>query len=434
MDSRSYVGAACLWWVAGCSGASGSAVPEAPGEDATPDTDMTVEPAEADAGFQLPEGPTRPVTVQTPTTAGCDGQTLREGIPEDLAAPGPWPVGAVTTSLGGITTEVFYPAEQGSEEGQPRVVYDVRQYLPESERAKIPDERSPWQPCDCFADLPIDAEAGPYPVLVFVHGTAGFRTTNLENVVHWASRGFVVVSSDHPGISLGDTLGLALGAGGGAADQAGDARRVLEQLQAPAGEVAFLDGRLDLTRVGAMGHSAGGGAVSQLVDVADVIIPYAGGSAMAADRVGSALFVTGDTDGVVAASTDSYEGSDMALRRSVWIARGGHLVGASMCSLRDPSDPANDLIDLAGEFQIGGPLLGLALPLAFGALFDGCNELPDDDAPFINAARGVEILSYVSAGQFEESLHCSQTAAAALAGTRERFGDDIASYDEVTGQ
>ncbi len=214
-------------------------------------------------------------SVEPPIVAGCEGQKLRQGIPTELGKPGPWPVGAVTTTLGGVVTEVWYPAKFGSDKDKTKVTYPLEEHLPTMEQGKIkPEARQPFQSCNCYRDLPLDEAAGPYPVLVFVHGTAGFRTTNLENVQHWASRGFVVVASDHPGIQLKNMLdGLGGLTGAGSANQAGDARKVLMDLANPTGDIAFLKDHLDLTRVGAMGHSAGANAVSGLNDVADVIIP-----------------------------------------------------------------------------------------------------------------------------------------------------------------
>jgi fermentation-respiration switch protein FrsA (DUF1100 family) len=380
----------------------------------TPDKDAGS--GEPDAGG----GVTPPALVD-----GCAGQKLREGIPSDLSARGPWPVGAVTTTLGGVRAEVWYPGQIGSDAQKPDVIYSLEDQLPDSEKGKIkPEARSPRQVCDCKRGLPLDAEAGPYPVLVFVHGTAGFRTTNLENTVHWASRGFVVVAADHPGIQLKDMLG-GFGLGGGGSNQAGDARRMLEALATPSGDLAFLAGHLDLTRVGAMGHSAGAQAVSGLGNVADVIIPYAGGNAVTQDRVKSAMFVTGDKDAVVAPSTNGYDGTTTKPKRRVWIKDGGHLVGGSLCVIRDPTDPTKDIVALANEFQIGN----LLLRPFFGTLFDGCNTTPDaTDGDFIPASRGIEILSYVSTGQFEEALHCSASATAELARTQEVFGADVSAY------
>jgi hypothetical protein len=360
--------------------------------------------------------------TKPPLVDGCAGQKLREGIPTDLGQRGPWPVGAVTTTIEGLTTEVWYPAEIGSEAGKSKIVYSLEEHLPDSEKGKIqPPTRSPIQNCECYSKLPLDTEAGPYPVLVFVHGTAGFRTTNMENVQHWASRGFIVAASDHPGIQLKDML-VALG---GAQDQAGDARKVLKALAAPTGDLAFLKDHIDMTRVGAMGHSAGGNAVSQLGKEADVIIPYAGGGALQVDRVKSAMYVTGDIDAVVAPGTGSYDGTTTKPKRRVWIKGGGHLVGGSLCVIRDPTDPNKNIVALANEFQIGNAFLR---PF-FGTLFDGCNDPPDGPGKFIPASRGIEIMSYVSTGQFEEALHCSASATAELAKTQEKFGADVSQYE-----
>jgi fermentation-respiration switch protein FrsA (DUF1100 family) len=368
-------------------------------------------------------GSTGGTTGKPPLVDGCAGQKLREGIPTDLGVRGPWPVGAITTTIEGLVTEVWYPAEFGSEAGKSKIVYSVEEHLPDTEKGKIqPPARSPIQNCDCYSQLPIDAEAGPYPVLVFVHGTAGFRTTNLENVQHWASRGFVVAAADHPGIQLKDMLGSL----GGAQDQPGDARKVLKALAATAGDLAFLKDRIDMTRVGVMGHSAGGNAVSQLGKEADVIIPYAGGGALKVDRVKSAMYVTGDVDTVVAPGTASYDGTTTKPKRRVWIKGGGHLVGGSLCVIRDPTDPTKDIVDLANEFQIGN----LLLRPFFGTLFNGCNDPPDAMGTFIPASRGIAIMNYVSTGQFEEALHCSATATAELAKTQMKFGADVSQFQE----
>ena len=49
-------------------------------------------------------------------------------------------------------------------------------------------------------------EAGRGTPVVFVHGTASFRTQSLTQMTHWASRGFVVLAADHPKIRLKDLL------------------------------------------------------------------------------------------------------------------------------------------------------------------------------------------------------------------------------------
>jgi hypothetical protein len=407
------------------------------GGDDAKGTDQTADPAdEGDAGAggggdgtggssDTPGGGDEPSGALSPTALvdGCSGQKLREGIPDDLAADGPWPVGAVTTTLGGVNTEVWYPAKQGSQAGQARVIYDMREHLPPTEAQKIPEERNPRQDCDCYRDLPLDDEAGPYPVILFIHGTAGFRTTNLDNATHWASRGFVVIAGDHPGIMLRDMLGGGFGGG----NQTQDGRAMLSDLAKTEGDLAFLAGHLDMQRVAAIGHSAGGGAVSGYSDIADVIVVYAAGGGVAGGRASSMMSLMGASDSVARASSGGYDGSSTASRRYVSIAKGGHLVGGNLCTLRDPTNPEVDIVDLANEFQLGNALLR---PF-FGTLFDGCNATPDDPSgEFIPASRGIEIMNYVTSGVFEETLHCA-VRSASLSETSAVYGADIADYMET---
>src|SRR5689334_8073519 len=156
---------------------------------------------------------------------GCNGTPLLAN-PDNPSAHGPWAVGARTITIAGLTTEIWYPAQAGSEAGKDKAHYDLREHLAAADRAKIPDADNPLQPCDCYRDLPIDDAHGPYPLVLFIHGAAGFRNQSVTFMTHWASRGFVVVASDHPGIGLSDVLSGNFGG----ADQAGDARKVLMAL------------------------------------------------------------------------------------------------------------------------------------------------------------------------------------------------------------
>ena len=46
-------------------------------------------------------------------------------------------------------------------------------------------------------------------MIIFAHGTAGFRHQSLAQMTHWASHGFVVAAVDHPGLKLGDLLAFS---------------------------------------------------------------------------------------------------------------------------------------------------------------------------------------------------------------------------------
>lgn len=53
------------------------------------------------------------------------------------------------------------------------------------------------------------AAAGVFPVMVFVHGTGGWRTNSATIIHKWVSRGWVVFAIDYPGIWLRDLVQLA---------------------------------------------------------------------------------------------------------------------------------------------------------------------------------------------------------------------------------
>jgi len=42
--------------------------------------------------------------------------------------------------------------------------------------------------------------------VVFVHGTASFNVASAGTMAHWASRGFIVMAADHPGLNLADQI------------------------------------------------------------------------------------------------------------------------------------------------------------------------------------------------------------------------------------
>ena len=84
---------------------------------------------------------------------------------------------------------------------------------------------------------PLDESHGKYPIVLFIHGTAAFRTQSLTQMTHWASRGFVVISADHPKIRLKDALGNLLGVA--SADQPGEGKKLLAAATGASGTLAF---------------------------------------------------------------------------------------------------------------------------------------------------------------------------------------------------
>ncbi|MCO4763741.1 MAG: hypothetical protein KC502_19670 [Myxococcales bacterium] len=331
-------------------------------------------------------------TTPPAVVAGCAGADLYQN-PEDPGVPGPWPVGARTVTIGGLTTEVLYPAPRGSDKGKTRRAYDMRQWLPADQRSLVPEGEAFRQTCQCYGDLPIDAEHGPYPVVVFIHGTAGFRTQSLQQLQHWASRGFIVVAADHPRIVLGDALQLKLGA-----DQPGDARTLLAALRDKHSALDFLGDRADTAQMAVAGHSAGGMACSSLGGEAGVrvAIPMAAGGVDPASPVTSTLVLGGIDDGTVAfkRTREGYV-ETKGTKRLVGLAKAGHLAFSDLCVV---AGDAGDLFSLATQW-------GIKIPPGTDALFkklatDGCG------ADQLDPEEGWKAINTATSAVLEETLQC----------------------------
>lgn len=337
-------------------------------------------------------------------------------VSEDPVATGPWAVGVRTVVVDGLVTEIFYPAAKGSDAGKEKVVYDFRDNLPPEEGAKIPDENAPLQPCNCYRDLPLDEGHGPYPIVGFIHGTAGFRTQSLTHLVHWASRGFVVWSSDHPYLQVKDALGGNLfGARPGA-----NTRAVYDALDKPSGELAFLDTHIDRARFGMAGHSAGGEEVGKLGDIARVLVPMSAGGAKEGDALESTLVLSGMDDEIIPFDgvEAGYEDTP-AKKRLVGIANAGHMLPTDICTI---GADQGGIYAIAKKFNLTIPE---ALDESFKKLStDGCHEgqlSPEEGWAVVNAATTAVL---------EETLMCSEVATVAISGLQAKYSD-IGEFQEA---
>jgi len=346
----------------------------------------------------------------TADRTGCDGATYL-GTSTDPAVAGPWDVGVRTVQIGRLTVEVWYPAAPGSAAGQEPARYDIREALGE-QRDAIPDDDNPWQACDCVRELPLDDERGPYPVVVFVHGTAAFRHQSVTHAVHWASRGFVVVAADHPGLMLGDFLAqLCPGDSSGAQDLGGDLDAMLAALASPAGDLSFLAGRIDTTRVGVAGHSAGGGAAAAASTKpgVKVVIPLASNGT---SQVAS-LYMGGlsDTIAQFSGTTTAWDGS-AAPKYLVGIENTGHLFCSDLCDTRNTQ--GQNLLEIADEHQLCGA--------QFASLLFDC------EPSYLAGDTGRAIVNWATSNVLERTLQC-RTDLPALDVLQATFAE-VGSYQE----
>ena len=367
----------------------------------------------SDSGSSLPDvrsdAPLADASEDVPSVADCDG-TKRLAVPTDTGARGPWPVGAKTATVAGLTTEIWYPATLGSEAGKTKVQYDIRKQLPDGDASKIPDGDNPLQSCDCYAELPFDTDHGPYPLVLFIHGTAAFRTQSATQMTHWASRGFVVVAADHPGIGLKDILSGTFGG-----HQTADANALLDALKSPSGDASFLAGRLAEGKIAVAGHSAGGGALAGLGARVKVLIPMAAQGASAGPVLVSTLVLGGKDDGVsnYSSQQSGYETSPKK-KRLVGLTNAGHLAFSDLCAIKKDG---KGILQIAIDHGIS------VNPLIARLSEDGCK--PGQLAP----EKGWAIIDAASSAVLEETLTCSTTASAQLTGLKGKYAD-VEEYRE----
>ncbi len=351
-----------------------------------------------------PPGDSAAAAVPAAVTLGSAcGDARLLAAPAELAAPGPWSVGARTILLDGHAVEVWYPAAAGSARGQATVRYDLRPSMPPAEAAKIPDADNAWLECACHRDLPLDETHGPYPVVLFLHGAGSFRAQSAFLATHWASRGFVVVAPDLPGAGLAALMGQA-----GGSPWATPAL-VLDLLAAAPGErdpLAFVRDHLG-ARVALVGHSLGSMLAATVRDRPTVAAVIAMAGRARLDGARPTLVLAGDHDGIAPAAGAQAAMADATPSSRLLVVPGaGHLAFSDLCLVG---------ADRGGALAIARAH-GVAVPDLIAHLAtDGCRPA---DAPFAQTAPPIRA---ASAGFLEEQLRCDPAATAALAGLARQY-------------
>ncbi len=337
-----------------------------------------------------------------PAATACAGAHLLPS-PDDLAARGPWPVGVRTIDVGGLRVEVWYPARPGSEQGVAAVRYDPRDSMPASEAAKIPDSATAWLACDCVRDVPVDTTHGPYPVVMFLHGAASFRFQSVFLATHWASRGFVTVAPDLPGVGLRATLG-----GEPTAFPLSVPSDLLAAIvNRPGSRDPFEFVRPQLgPRLAIVGHSLGAVLATSLGDRPEIAVRIALAGTLDRSGAGSRLIMNGETDGIAPPSRapDRLAGLPSPARAAI-VRGAGHLAFTDLCQL---GADRGGMLAIARAHGVNIPDMIVTLAT------DGCRPT---DAPFATTAPAIRALT---AGVLEETLRCDPTKAAAISalGTR----------------
>lgn len=388
------VGAACGGDDAADTGASSTLAGDLPGEGSAGDADPW-------PPYGVPADPWDDVV--TPDCA-----------PSGL--PGPYTVGVRRFEIDGVAAEIWYPSDVDPGDRPRWDYYDMRTWLPERERDKIPDDEVPLFITRALRDVPV-AEEGVFPLLLFSHGFAAFRYQSTYWTNHAASHGYVVAAIDHNGRALPTLLSFR---------QSGPNRTVIQLLDAIEELVADasdpLHGRIDFGRVAVSGHSAGGNEAAQALRDERIragVLFTPAGTPEPGTRDTEALVIAGSRDRITAPESVRmvYEGLE-GVRWWLNIRDAGHLAFSDLCIIgRDDGG----LVGVASRY-------GITNASTFEQLAtDGCT---DEDTP---AEETWALQRHAGMAFLADALELPGAAALALGPIAECFGDLVLEAEGPIG-
>ncbi|MGI8754389.1 MAG: alpha/beta hydrolase family protein [Acidimicrobiales bacterium] len=309
------------------------------------------------------------VRVRRTTTTRAPEQDL--GGLAKYRDPGRHPVGTRTIALAdGRRVVIWYPAAK-SAQGQPKEIFDIASLLSPALQDQIPADLRPKYQIDAHPGAAA-ATDGPFPVVLFSHGYAGFPEQSADLTTHLASWGFVVVAPDHVERSLSGLLGTA----GKGVPKLTDPVVLSQSLDAAIADAKIanspLRGLLDTEKVAVVGHSAGASAAYEEASADPRIkafIAYSIGLDGGPDGAktkpppipkvpGMVLF--GTADGIIEPSASRKVYAAMAAPKyQVAIANAGHLVFSDICLIGKDKGGLVALVKQAG-LDLPANLLRLA--------------------------------------------------------------------------
>jgi dienelactone hydrolase len=374
-----------------------------------------------EAGRPIPaDASSAPAAMQDAgARAGGDASTPPQptfDVPDDPGARGPWAVGVRTlqVDLGAgklMPAEVWYPAEAQSEAGHDKVVYDMIDVMPPEVRDVIGPEDKPLAfGCDCYRDLPIDGEHGPYPVAIVVHDWGGGRIEAAHIASHWASRGFIAIAADHPRLLLSDWWAL-VGEGCSGSTIGEDLSRTrdvpaeLASVRDGAGDWAFAAAHADLTRVAVAGRFLGAEFAAAMSGTAGVRLIMLWGSPLVpkiAGDLAEVVYVTGKEPSVYTDSfatvKSGFDKTSQAIKPAVLVGiTGATQTPTPFCDARTPSD-------------LDGAHLQSKYDLCKVDLTDLIGP-PDCSLGFVSQEQADAIFAFVTTAALEEALRGADPSA-----------------------
>ena len=280
---------------------------------------------------------------------------------------GPYPVGVTTLELAaGNKVEVWYPAVEGTTGAE---FYDTRDFVPPAIKALLTADVPARYDYTSGRDAAV--ADGMFPVVLFSHGYSGIRLQSTFLTAHLASWGMVVAAPDHWSRDLFHVLSAPVGDRDSAT---GELLGALDLVTSGNDDPAsLLMGHVDVSRVIALGHSAGGGTivsaakddrVDGYISMASGVIGMGGANATTTAPPTfvnkPSFFIAGSVDAVVPVDTVTRPSFDAVPGPSrLWVIDGvGHNGFDDFCT-----------------FGNGSGIIGVALASGLGPLLDAQPQL-----------------------------------------------------------
>ena len=134
--------------------------------------------------------------VLTVGLSACSSNTSSSSPPTSYRDVGPYEAGVTTLTLADRMVEVWYPVNRGDVAGLDPVPYFIRDELSGELDSLLPDDVNPPFPTAAFRDARASG-SGPFPLVMFAHGSASYRNQSTFLTTHLASWGFVVASDTY---------------------------------------------------------------------------------------------------------------------------------------------------------------------------------------------------------------------------------------------
>ncbi len=287
----------------------------------------------------------------------------------DPRDPGPFAPGFRT---------IQYTKDSAAHPGNPRVL-DTAIWYPATAGSGPIDGASGG-----VVNAPLDGSGGPYPVVLFSHGSCGYPLQSTFMMPILASHGFIVVAPPHPGNTIFEFPNCSTGPAlvDGVIERPQDMIYVLDQILAADGDSGSpFFGAVDESRIAMTGHSFGG-LTTYLVTAIEprikVAVPMAPATFNTSTLSVPSLLFLGVIDGRV--NNDSARAAydrSTAPKLRLEVENAGHYAFSDLCFASADCNPPTTLTQDEAHAQV----LRYVLPFLKVYLADDADWAPLLDAP-----------------------------------------------------